>query len=89
MGFIIAFISLMVLIEIAIWVSVYLEFRWQRKHIVEPIKKILNAVDNSETKKLKDLSKSLENIIDTHIKNIDVQIDIKPKEKTGEENNGF
>ena len=55
MWFIIAFISLMVLIEIAIWVSMYLEFRWQRKHIVEPIKKIMNDTDEMNKEQKEDI----------------------------------
>ena len=55
MWFIIAFISLIVLIEIAIWVSTYLEFRWQRKHIVEPMKKIMNDIEEMNKEQKEDI----------------------------------
>jgi hypothetical protein len=55
MGFIIALISLMVLIEIAIWVSMYLAIGWQRKHIVEPIKKIMNDIEEMNKEQKEDI----------------------------------
>lgn len=55
MGFIIAYISLIVLIEIAIWVSMYLEIRWQRNHIVEPMKKIMNDIEKISKEQKEDI----------------------------------
>lgn len=55
MWFIIAFIALIVLIEIAIWVSTYLEIRWQRKNIVEPMKKIMNDIEEMNKEQKEDI----------------------------------
>ena len=55
MWFIIAYISFAVLMVIVMSVSTYLEFRWQRKHIVEPMKKIMNDIEEMNKEQKEDI----------------------------------